>query len=137
MSYEKRVGQRMDLGDMTVQWTPLGQQGEHAAPRPKRRQKPEPVTVQGYLRNVSASGVGVVAPADDSIAPGSRVEVRFDPDTAFVGRVRRVLPTAESSWRFYGVEIAEQSPAFGQWLADLLDMHRGGIVTESHWRSSF
>jgi hypothetical protein len=89
------------------------------------------------MRDVSASGVGIVARADESIGTGSAVEVHVDPEASFVARVRRIVPTSDPGWWLYGVEITEETEAFRNWMRNLLDLHRDSSITESHWRSAY
>ncbi|MCP4436135.1 MAG: PilZ domain-containing protein [Actinomycetia bacterium] len=133
MSYEKRVGERMDVGDLRVRWT-------RNDPEPRRRRRRKgPVAQPGhaYLRNVSASGAGVVAPTDPTLTPGKAVEVHVDDNAYFVARIRRVIPTTDAGWCFYGIEIADESPGFREWLTRMLDINRESVITESHWRSAY
>ncbi|MGI9579249.1 MAG: PilZ domain-containing protein [Microthrixaceae bacterium] len=137
MSYEKRVGERIEVGDLRVRWRHL-----HATPKKprgrRRRGRNEDVDdADAHMRNVSASGAGIVAHTDDSITQGTAVEVHVAPEATFVGRVRRVIPTSDPGWCYYGVEIADESEGFREWIQKLLDQRRNSVITESHWRSSF
>ncbi len=139
MSYEKRIGERIHVGDVRVRWSHLN---ANRAQRPQKKgrgkQRPgEHVDHEdAYLRNVSASGAGIVARADAAIAPGSAVQVSVDAEVSFVAKVRRVIPTSDPGYCLYGVEITEQTEGFLEWLRELLDQRREGVITESHWRSA-
>lgn len=136
MSYEKRVGERIEVGDLLVRWCHVNAPGK----RNKRGRGPrsnDADAVDAYMRNVSASGAGILAAADDSITPGTAVEVQIGPECAFVGRVKRIVPTSDDGWWYYGVEVADENEGFRSWMSGLLDTHRNSVITESHWRSSF
>lgn len=136
MPYEKRVGERIEVGDLRVRWRHVhGPRKRHK--RAKRGRKHDLEHGDAYMRNVSASGAGISAPPDDSTAPGTVVEVQIGPENSFVGRVTRIVPTFDVGWWYYGVEIADESQGFRDWLHGLLDIRRNNVITESHWRSSF
>jgi hypothetical protein len=136
VSYEKRIGQRIEVGDMHVRWSQLHARGGQPKRRSRRHSKSDVDHEDAYLRNVSASGAGIVARADESVASGTAVEVHVDAEASFVGRVRRIVPTTDPGFWFYGVEIAEGTEAFRAWLNSLLDAKRDTVITESHWRSA-
>ena len=136
MPYEKRVGERIEVGDLRVRWTHVHGRRKTETGRRKKRKDAQVDHEDAYMRNVSASGAGIVAPSDQSIGPGTAVEVEVAPGTKFVARVRRIVPTSDEGWWFYGVEVAEDTSAYRDWMKDLLDLRREGIITESHWRSA-
>jgi hypothetical protein len=136
VSYEKRIGERIHVGDVRVRWSHLNA-NRAQRPQKKGRGKRRPGEhVDAYLRNVSASGAGIVARADEAVAPGSAVQVSVDAEASFVAKVRRVIPTSDPGYCLYGVEITEQTEGFLGWLRELLDQRREGVITESHWRSA-
>ena len=139
MSYEKRIGERIHVGDVRVRWSHLNAnraQGPQKKGHGKRRREEHVDHEDAHLRNVSASGAGIVARADETIAPGSAVQVCVDAEASFVAKVRRVIPTSDPRYSLYGVEITEQTDGFREWLRELLDQQREGVITESHWRSA-
>ena len=139
MSYEKRIGERIHVGDIRVRWSHLHANGAHRTQRKGhgKRQSEEHVEHEdAYLRNVSASGAGIVARADETITLGSAVQVCVDAEASFVAKVRRLVPTSDPRYWLYGVEITEQTDGFRSWLRELLDVRREGVITESHWRSA-
>ena len=129
--FERRVGERFEVGDIKVLWTvPKGA-------RPKRAERKllgERATT-AHLRNVSMSGAGILAVPNDSLAPGSPVEVHLDEETYFIGRIKRVLPTLDDAWKFYGILYLEVSPNYQLWLNTIVNYQRVHL-TEKSWRKA-
>ena len=104
MPYEKRVGERIELGDMPVRWSRVPGTPKPKGPPRKRDRQHDVDHTEVYFRDISASGAGMVAPADDSITTGTILAVRVGPENSFVGRVKRVMPPrttpgASTAWR--------------------------------------
>jgi hypothetical protein len=130
MPFERRIGERFDVGDIPVTWR---------SPRPlkltraQRRALDPAVRDRGYVRNVSMSGAAVLAAANPALGAGSTVEVHLDRDRWFQARIRRVLASSDPAWAYYGVVYVQVSEAFQLWLNTLVNRRRAEL-TETVWR---
>lgn len=132
MPFERRIGERFDVGDIPVTWRssrPL------KLTRAQRKALDPNLHDKGYLRNVSMSGAAVLAAANPSLGSGSTVEVHLDRDVWFQARIRRVLVSSDPTWAYYGVAYVQVSEAFQTWLNSLVNRRRVEL-TETAWRRS-
>jgi hypothetical protein len=130
MPFERRIGERFDVGGIPVGW-----QTSRPAKltRAQRKQLDPRIGATASLRSASMSGAAILAGSDPALGPGTSVEVHLDAERWFLSRIRRVLVSSEPGWSYYGVLYVQVSEAYQVWLNTLVD-HRRAELTESTWR---
>lgn len=76
------------------------------------------------IENISVSGAGVLAPAHPRCAVETLVTVTLAPGVSFEGIIRRVHPSDEVGWAYYGIEFTSLSRSFMAWLDDVIESRR-------------
>jgi hypothetical protein len=132
MPFERRIGERFDVGDVPVRWRtsrPV------KLTRAQRRKMDPGLADTAYLRNASMSGAAILAGSNPAFGSGTTVEVRLDADAWFLARVRRVLVSSDPRWSYYGLVYTQVSDAYQMWLNTLVDRQRAEL-TEHTWRTA-
>lgn len=134
MDFEARIGQRFDVHGVSAHWEPHADTEWIAR---LRRARGEPGTTTGdhsatdrsvgtnaIIENVSVSGAGVLAPADQRSVVDTNVTVTLGPGSTFDAKICRILPSDEVGWAYFGVEFTTMSDLFRHWLDHVIESHR-------------
>lgn len=134
MDFDARIGERFDVRGVSAHWECHA--GSEWTTRLRRaRGEPDigsdhhhaldgPAVTNAIIENVSVSGAGVLAPADQRSVIDTNVTVTLGPDATFDATICRILPSDEVGWAYFGVEFTTMSDAFRHWLDQVIESHR-------------
>lgn len=133
MEFDARIGQRFDVQGVSARWEPHGD-SEWITRLRRARGESDPHGVEqasdhlsaanAIVENVSVSGAGLLAPADQRSVVDTSVTVTLGPGCSFDARIRRILPCDEVGWAYFGVEFTTMSEVFRNWLDHVIQSHR-------------
>ncbi|MFV0315918.1 MAG: hypothetical protein ACK5O2_03015 [Microthrixaceae bacterium] len=129
VAYDARIGERFELDSVPARWAPYAQTAWVQRLRTARGEEPSqrPVAQRGddaLVCNVSVSGAGILAPTNARCVVGATVDVTLGPGVEFQATIRRVQPSDELGYAFYGVEYTQSSVGFESWLHSVIEAHR-------------
>lgn len=145
MDFDARIGQRFDVQGVDAHWEPHADMEwvrRLARARGEEHEGPGLGTggsagsVNARIVNVSVSGAGVLAPAHPRSVVDTKVTitlaweaapapgVALAPGTSFEAVIRRIQPSEEIGWAYYGVEYTSMSGPFMQWLDNFIECER-------------
>lgn len=121
MAYDKRIGERVRVRGVSVEW------------RPDRKRKRRAAPVQAEVVDVSVAGALLRAPIDKDLGPGCDVVLRYRTD-ATVARVRSIAPSPDGT-AAYGVEFLVVGDDLRALVDELLEAHRP--LARERWSTSW
>ncbi|MCZ7630113.1 MAG: PilZ domain-containing protein [Microthrixaceae bacterium] len=135
MDFDARIGQRFDVHGVSARWEPHADTEWVARLRTARGETTGANTGHSAhhavgchnatIENVSVSGAGIVAPADQRSVRNTSVTVTLGPGSTFDATIRRVLPCDDLGWAYFGVEFTTMTDVFRNWLDHVIESHRG------------
>lgn len=134
MDLDARIGQRFELHGVSARWEPHADtewitrlrmaRGEPGTANACHNGRGGVAGNNAIIENVSVSGAGILAPADQRSARDTNVTVTLGPGVGFDATIRRVLPADELGWAYFGVEFTTMSEGFRHWLDHVVESHR-------------
>ena len=120
-SYDRRIGNRVLIESVAVEWLPL---------LPRKRFGRSRVPQRGAIVELSITGAQMRAPADSAIIVGTQVFISVDGLEGIV-EVRRIHAALDPEHSFYGVQFIRLDPALGDLFDRTLALQRSD---EAGWR---
>lgn len=134
MDFDARIGQRFDVHGVSAHWEPHADmewiarlrraRGESEAPTGDHSASDRLAGANAIIENVSVSGAGILAPADQRSVVDTNVTVTLGPGSAFDAKICRILPSDEVGWAYFGVEFTNVSEVFRHWLDHVIESYR-------------
>lgn len=131
MDFDARIGQRFDVHGVSARWEPHADSEWVARIRTARGESTATTGAHhgtpghnATIENVSVSGAGVRAPADQRSLRETNVTVTLGPGSTFDATIRRILPVDDLGWAYFGVEFTVMSEVFRHWLDHVIESHR-------------
>ena len=109
---DRRIGKRVPTAQLAVTL-------HYLVPRSRRWHKDHAVAVDGFVADMSLTGIGVLAPRDRALPVGTVVNLEIR-GTSGEAVIRRISYTIDTDRAHYGLEYGHLSGDFRDLVGDLV-----------------